>query len=673
MKTPAAMPLAAADVPLAPPAGRVAAEPAVRADIQALRGLAIALVLLHHARLLPALKAGYLGVDVFFVVSGYLITGIVARGLRAGTFSFRDFYWRRVKRLLPAAYLTFAACVLAAPVFLTQPEMRDFVRQLIGAVTFTGNIALWLQTGYFEGAAHLKPLLHVWSLAIEEQYYLLLPAALTFTPQRWWKPLALLAVAASLALCLALVGPKPGATFYLLPTRAWELGVGSLGVLVLEGSRAGAWLARLFWPALAALLLVPFLPTGAPHPGLDALIVCTATLIVILRRHPSAQGARWLRPLVGMGDISYSLYLVHWPLLAFAANAWVSPVPGSVRLGLVVFAVLLAAAMYRWVEQPARRSAWGPTGWHVVAVAISTTVLVLGALVLYVQQLRPEAVDFAKLRMPNVGLGLMCDYGDGFDNKPECRTATEPELLVWGDSYAMHWVEALRSSGETSFLQATRSTCGPMSGLSSFRTDGWYNKTWGEKCIRFNDDVQALLSKSPSMKTTVLASPFVQYLPGSRVLQRRVTGATSSYVEVAPTEILAAEALVRTVKSVRDMGKRVVIIAPPPAASGVDIGRCLELRAAGKLVLGADRPNCSIDEAKYRAQAAPVHALLRRVSREADVPIFWPDEFLCQNGTCIVELDGIPLYRDTGHLSVAGSSLLGERWHLAQRLEAMAR
>lgn len=662
-----------ADMPMAPLAGRVVAEPAVRADIQALRGLAIALVLLHHARLLPTLKAGFLGVDVFFVVSGYLITGIVARGLRAGTFSFRDFYWRRVKRLLPAAYLTFAACVLAAPVFLTQPEMRDFLRQLIGAVTFTGNIALWLQTGYFEGAAHLKPLLHVWSLAIEEQYYLLLPAALAFTPQRWWKPLAQLAAATSLALCLALVGPKPGATFYLLPTRAWELGVGSLGVLVLEGSRAGAWLARLFWPALAALLLLPFFPTGTPHPGLDALIVCTATLIVILRRHPAAQDAWWLRPLVGLGDISYSLYLVHWPLLAFAANAWVSPVPEWVRLGLVVFAVLLAAAMYRWVEQPGRRAVWGPTGGHVAAVAICTTALVLGALVSYAQQIRSETVDFSKMRMPNVGLGLMCDYGEGFDNKPDCRTADEPELLVWGDSFAMHWVDALRASGERSLLQATRSTCGPMYGLSSFRAVGWYNRTWAQGCIRFNDDVQVLLSKSPAMRTVVLASLFGQYLPGSHVLQRRMTGEKSLYVEVAPTEMIAVEALVRTVKRVRDMGKRVIIIAPPPAASGVDFGRCLELRASGKLVLGADRPDCSIDEARYRAQAAPVHALLRRVSSEADVPVFWPDEFLCRDGTCAVELDGIPLYRDTGHLSVEGSRLLGERWQLAQRLEAMAR
>lgn len=664
------MPSGLVDMPLAPPAGRVAAEPAVRADIQALRGLAIALVLLHHARLLPALKAGYLGVDVFFVVSGYLITGIVARGLRAGTFSFRDFYWRRVKRLLPAAYLTFAACVLAAPVFLTQPEMRDFVRQLIGAVTFTGNIALWLQTGYFEGAAHLKPLLHVWSLAIEEQYYLLLPAALAFTPQRWWKPLALLAVAASLALCLALVGPKPGATFYLLPTRAWELGVGSLGVLVLEGSRAGAWLARLFWPALAALLLVPFLPTGAPHPGLDALIVCTATLIVILRRHPSAQGARWLRPLVGLGDISYSLYLVHWPLLAFAANAWVSPVPGWVRLGLVVFAVLLAAAMYRWVEQPARRAAWGPTGWHVALVATASLGLVLSAFVVAAVQRPSSGVDFAQVRQANFGLNPACESSDVFRPRPECRTSEQPTLLLWGDSYAMQWGQGLADRVKGGVMQATRSSCGPLRWLSFYKTnDGWYNRAWATECIRFNDDILAHLSTLVSTQTVVLGTLGGQYLASPVV--RRLPDGTEA--EGRGDVDLAVRAMTAMVTAVRALGKRVVLIAPPPSASGIDIGRCLELRAAGKLVLGADRPNCSIDEAKYRAQAAPVHALLRRVSREADVPIFWPDEFLCHNGTCIVELDGIPLYRDTGHLSVAGSRLLGERWHLAQRLEAMAR
>lgn len=241
---------------------------AFRVDIQALRGLAILLVVVYHAELLASLKAGYLGVDIFFVVSGYLITGIVTKGLQDGSFSFSGFYFRRAKRLLPAAYVTFLATTLLSIAFLTTPALRDYLWQLVGAVTFTGNMVLWTQTGYFAPAAELKPLLHVWSLSIEEQYYLLLPAVLVLTPRRFWTPGVWVVLLISLALCLGLVAAKPGATFYLLPTRAWELALGSLGVLVLH-ERQSPYLRALFWPALAALLLVPFFPTGAPHPGWD--------------------------------------------------------------------------------------------------------------------------------------------------------------------------------------------------------------------------------------------------------------------------------------------------------------------------------------------------------------------------------------------------------------------
>jgi peptidoglycan/LPS O-acetylase OafA/YrhL len=133
-----------------------------RADIQALRGLAILLVLIYHAGIANVPASGYLGVDMFFVVSGYLITGIIRRGIESGKFTFSGFYYRRAKRLLPAAFVTFLATAAVAPFILTQNELHDFVVQLIGAVTFTGNMVLWRQTGYFDGAAELKPLLHVW-------------------------------------------------------------------------------------------------------------------------------------------------------------------------------------------------------------------------------------------------------------------------------------------------------------------------------------------------------------------------------------------------------------------------------------------------------------------------------------------------------------------------------
>ena len=204
-----------------------------RIDIQALRGLAVLLVVFYHARLGPPV-AGYLGVDIFFVISGFLITGLVRKSIERGDFSFTQFYFRRAKRLLPAAYVTFLVTVLCAPVILGSEELNDLVAQVVGAVTFTANIVLWQQAGYFEGPAELKPLLHVWSLSIEEQYYFLLPASLVLIPRRFWLPAAIATAALSLALCIVGGYWKPIATFYLLPTRAWELAIGSIGALVIH-------------------------------------------------------------------------------------------------------------------------------------------------------------------------------------------------------------------------------------------------------------------------------------------------------------------------------------------------------------------------------------------------------------------------------------------------------
>lgn len=647
-----------------------------RIDIQALRGFAILLVLVYHARLLPQLNAGHLGVDVFFVVSGYLITGIIQRALLEGTFTFTGFYIRRAKRLLPAAYVTFAVTILLSSLFLTRPEMQDFTWQVLGAVTFTGNVVLWMQTGYFEGAAHLKPLLHVWSLSIEEQYYLLLPAALVFTPRRFWKVGVLAVVLSSLLLCLALLTTKPGAVFYLLPTRAWELALGSLGILALEGSVAEAWLARLFWPALAALLVVPFFPTGYPHPGLDALIVCSATLIILLRRHPLLNQSLSARGLAHLGDISYSLYLVHWPLLAFAANAWVSPVPGWVRAGLVVLSLLLAWALYRWVEDPIRRATI-PANIKTIGVTVAaSSILVLISFVIASYPISKNDVDFQIIRKANTGLGISCEYSDVFSARPECQTSEMPRLLIWGDSYAMHLVEGIRASTRLGLLQATRSTCGPFLKISMFSADGWYNREWAKKCIQFNADVLDYLSRTKSIDTVVLSSLYGQYLKGNRILRGSSTEAAADgegFLEEQGSEDLAVTALAETISSIRQLGKRVVLVTPPPSASGIDFGRCLEMKAGGKLFFGADQPSCAMLEAHYRAGSAAVRSLIQRVARESDIDVVRLDEYLCHDGVCGVELNGTPIYRDTGHLSVLGSRLLGQHIGLADRVIEMAR
>ena len=201
----------------------------MRADIQSLRGYAILIVVLFHAGL-SYFPGGYLGVDIFFVISGFLITNLITKQIKEKTFSFREFYFRRAKRLLPAAYVTFVLSAVAALFLLTSQELIEFSQQLIGAVTFTANMVLWRQGTYFGVESSLKPLLHVWSLSIEEQYYFLLPAVLVVIPSRYWQRAMLFACLLSLLVCVAFYYIQTGAAFYLFPARAWELCIGSLGV-----------------------------------------------------------------------------------------------------------------------------------------------------------------------------------------------------------------------------------------------------------------------------------------------------------------------------------------------------------------------------------------------------------------------------------------------------------
>ena len=175
-----------------------------------------------------------------------MITRLVKSSIERGDFSFSEFYFRRAKRLFPAAFVTFLVTALLAPFFLSSTEMNDFQMQMLGAVTFIENIVLWRQAGYFSGSAELKPLLHVWSLAIEEQYYFILPAFLFFLPRRFWLPAGALIFIVSLVLCLFLVQNKPAAAFYLLPTRGWELAIGSIGALFSIGDRWKELLKLLF-------------------------------------------------------------------------------------------------------------------------------------------------------------------------------------------------------------------------------------------------------------------------------------------------------------------------------------------------------------------------------------------------------------------------------------------
>ena len=657
-----------------------------REDIQALRGLAILLVLLHHAKL-DFLTAGYLGVDIFFVISGYLITQIIRKDLESGTFSFPAFYFRRAKRLLPAAYVTLLAVILLSALFLTQSEARDFFRQLVGAVTFTGNIALWLQTGYFEGAANLKPLLHVWSLSIEEQYYLLLPAAMVLAPRRYWLPAMLLLLILSMTLCIALAGSKPSATFYLLPTRGWELALGSVGALwgtaggTARGTAQGSGrparavldkrLSSLVWPAIMLLVVIPAFPTRIMQPWGDAAIVCVATLVVLLGRHPALVRSAALLPLARLGDFSYSLYLVHWPLFAFANNAYVSPVPMQVNIGLALAAVALGYALYRFVERPMRRAPIALSRRSVSVIVAASVALVL--ICLGVTKFLSPAIDYADSRKSNRGFAPECASGSEFRLMATCSNSSAPRILIWGDSFAMHLIPGIAATTEIGIAQATMSGCGPLDGLVQMREPD-RPRPWAMECLRFNQSVLEYLATAKSIEVVVLSSILWQYV-GDRESNYSVNllrTERGEMVQIEPSVAVAVERMGATVAKLRALGKKVVVVAPTPFTK-FDIRRCLELKASGRMFFGADGYGCRVSRAAYHQDRALVLQLLASLPGAAAVNVVAVDDALCSAQTCETELDGVFLYGDARHLSIEGSRKLAIRAGLANRLLAAAR
>lgn len=636
-----------------------------RPDIQALRGIAVLAVLAYHAKV-PFFKGGYLGVDIFFVVSGYLITGLIARSMSERSFSFSQFYWRRAWRLLPTAYVVFFVCAVASPWLLTAGEQRDFIKQLIGAVTFTGNIALWLQTGYFEQAAELKPLLHVWSLAIEEQYYLLLPIAMLWIGPRRWRVAAVVATLASAIACFVQMPSMPGAVFYLLPTRAWELGLGSVVALsapLFEKLMSAVPRRHLVSvAALAGLCVLILVPGQTVHPGWATALACVLTAVTV------ANGVSWLGVRFGtsllawFGDRSYSLYLVHWPLLAFlySANVASRSLPWTLRLLAVLTAIVLAALLYRWVETPLRVVGRRPPKVSQLAAILLASVVIV-ALGLLPSSLRYQhEQDYATRFRANKGLDPACDQYDSFAPSARCRLSGDsPRVLLWGDSYAMHWAAGL-SDTRLALIQATRSSCPPVPGIALYAPP-MFSESFVIACRGFNADVLRYLKEGKADFDVVALASQWSYFIGANTLR------DGEYVETISRELVSQQ-LTGLLREIADMGKRAVLFVPPPSV-GFDMGRCVERRRS-KLVSFGATPDCSFSLADYRAKSEPLRSLLTEVAVVTGATVIDAESVLCdaKSDRCSPELGEVIVYRDAGHLTYEGSVELARRMQLRNRL-----
>jgi peptidoglycan/LPS O-acetylase OafA/YrhL len=632
-----------------------------REDIQILRGLAIILVLLHHASV-PGVPGGFLGVDIFFVLSGYLITGLIVEALDQNRFSWRDFYVRRIKRLFPAAYATLAVTALLAPVFLDSVEYRNFAWQLLGSFAFVANIVLWRQSDYFGSEAAFKPLLHMWSLSIEEQFYIVLPPLLHFCAVRLRLALVAALTLVSAVMCFVLVDRMPSATFYLLPTRAWELGLGSaMAIAVQRGLIRPRAMPAARLVSTAMLLITPLVTDERGHPGLAAAVVCIATALLVVPGARLGRGEGALRPMAVVGNRSYSLYLVHWPVFSFAYHVSLRPLSLEVSLLLLLLCFAWAELQYRLIERRFRRD---EVTWPRIAALVVVPIIAVAASLVGAQS-RVSAITLA--RAGNDGLSPACDFRHGFEVRDACRAGTDPRVLVWGDSFAMALVEGIRETAPGGVVQATRTVCGPFLGIAP-NNGAQYPRSWAESCIRFNQSVIDHIAREPRIETVVLSSALVQYLPGAEDIDWRLLVASGSRFEnVELDRDLLLAALAQTAEAVRALGRRVVLFAPPPADQ-FDVARCLDRVRAGQLLLPR-RGHCNFSRSSYEVYRYPILEFLRAVEERDLLTVVTFNTALCGSGNCIAELDGVLLYRDSTHLSRPGSRLLAERMEWGQWLK----
>ena len=335
-----------------------------RREIDGLRALAVLPVIFFHAGF-ETFSGGFVGVDVFFVISGYLITTIIVAELHQGKFSITTFYERRARRILPALFLIMLACIPLAWFYLLPTELIEFSQSLIAVSIFLSNILFWRASGYFDTAAELKPLLHTWSLAVEEQYYFLFPIIMIV----FWKLgkrrlliLLTLIFVSSFSVAQWAAYAKPAAAFFLLPTRGWELLIGSFAAFYLSKvdrkdagkgvSEAGGWLG------ITLILYAIFTFKGTtPFPGLYATVPTLGAALIILFANQRTYVGRFVgnKVFVGVGLISYSAYLWHQPLFAFARAYTFRQLDLSSIIYLLLSVFVLAYLSFRYVEAPFRK------------------------------------------------------------------------------------------------------------------------------------------------------------------------------------------------------------------------------------------------------------------------------------------------------------------------------
>lgn len=614
-----------------------------RPDIDGLRAIAVLSVLIHHLNA-SWLPGGFVGVDIFFVISGFLITSQVYTEIRDGRFTIKRFYQRRINRIVPALVSVIAATCVAGWWLLSPADAVRLTQSALWAMLGVSNVFFWREYGnYFAGNAAEAPLLHTWSLGVEEQFYLLWPWLLLLMfrwSRRHMLGVLLLLVLATLAVSELALGVAASASYYLLPARLFELMVGGLLARWVDihplSSRRYAHACAVLGVALVGGSLL-LLHKASAFPGLNALWPCLGAALLISAGNTSPLLARCLRfkPLVFIGLISYSLYLWHWPLIAYLHYLHI-PMGGMVAVIVAGLSVLLAWLSWRFVEVPMRRSGALLSFAKVLLRRFLLPVGLLAGVAGLVfatqgfpQRFDPRVAAFERVlaAKPEV-LRRGCHVPTAlFDTPPQehCKLGVEKprfDGVLIGDSFANHFsglIDEMAKIQGLMIMDYTMDGCPPILGFETAQT-----RSYVQRCLQRNQAVFKMLAEHPYRKVVMAGS--------------------------WPRVPVAEELFAASITAVLKTGAQLTVIL---ANSAIDRAESCSLRrwihaSAGGVGVSCDAPR----------QASPAY-MGRIQARFPQVTFIDPNQVICGADTCRPVLSDVPLYRDSAHLNDVGSRLIG--------------
>ncbi|MGO4685251.1 acyltransferase family protein [Hyphomicrobium sp. 2TAF46] len=617
-----------------------------RRDLDGLRGIAVAVVVAYHLDL-PIAPGGFVGVDVFFVLSGFLITSLIAAELKAGAFSVVSFYDRRIRRIVPALVFVCACAAVLAYMFLLPGELKQFASSLIATALSVSNFWCLLHSGYFDHAAGTQPLFHTWSLGVEEQFYIVFPLLL-MAAFKWRRDrvgvIIWLLLAASLLLSVVRLDAHPQSTFFLLPTRAWELLAGSviaMGLVPKPASRLESDAAVAL--GLLAIAIAVFSYTSkTPFPGLAALLPCVGAALVIWGGQGENTPGRLLltaRPLVFLGLISYSLYLWHWPLIVFANLLNVEAPTGLQKTAVAGTSIALAALTWRFIEQPFRRR--GAEGFSRPAIlwsgGLSLGALVAASLVLHLGHGMPgrfsqQVLDLADAEHDSSPLREKCHF-DGtakgnYEDTCVLGEAVPPKTIVYGDSHGVEFSAVLGSLAKTrseSVRQITASACPPAADFSlpTRKECGRYNAAMLAKLVTLNPATIIIAANSSAWSTEMPG----QYWQGLR----------------------------NSLTALSRAGHRLIVLGPIPHLPN-------HMQAPAAIARWTGRGHDPADfKFSQDDRFHDVDANLRSIASDVNATYVPLAPALCKDEWCSAYIEDAVLYYDDNHLSVRGAGIIAKK------------